>query len=228
MSAPLLLAGQDAGDDGRQDAVELFRGVDDPVAVDETQHQPVDEGQRHVGEIVDDVGIQIGAVRQQLDQDVVVQLGESVDRALQGRGDHRVPGGLNGQLVARLGAAQLRVFAGLDDDLGQRGGRPLLDRRGVGDGLQRRQVEFDHPLGDRVQQRRAGAEVERGRAVGDAGAAVDLQMTQAFGAVVGQQLYRRVAQFAAALIGIGLASLRYPGSVAAAHPRFRCKADPGD
>ncbi len=41
-------------------------------------------------------------------------------------------------------------------------------------------------------------------------------MAQAFGAVVGQQLYRRVTQFAAALIGIGLTSLWYPGSVAAA------------
>jgi hypothetical protein len=49
-------------------------------------------------------------------------------------------------------------------------------------------------------------------------------MAQAFGAVVGEQLYRRVAQFAAALIGIGLASLWYPGSVAAAHSRFRCQS----
>src|SRR5436853_6528951 len=43
-------------------------------------------------------------------------------------------------------------------------------------------------------------------------------MAQALGAVVGQQLYRRVTQLAAALIGIGLASFWYPGSVAAASP----------
>ena len=83
-----------------------------------------------------------------------------------------------------------------------------------------RQVEFDHALGNRVQQRRAGAEVERGGAIGDTGAAVDLQMAQALCAVVGEQLYRRVAKFAAALVGIGFASVWYPGSVAAVQPRF--------
>ena len=137
----------------------------------------------------------------------------------------RIPGGLNRQLVTRPGAAQLRCFAGLDDHLGQRGRRrPVLDAGAVGNRLQRRQVEFDHPLGDRVQQRRAGAEVERGGAIGNTGATVDLQMAQALCAVVGEQLYRRIAKFAAALVGIGLASVRYPGSVAAVHPRFWCQS----
>src|ERR1700691_4653658 len=62
--SPLLVAAQHAGDDGRQDAVELLWAVDDPVAVDEPQHEPVDEGQRDVAEVVDHVGIQVGAVRQ--------------------------------------------------------------------------------------------------------------------------------------------------------------------
>jgi hypothetical protein len=39
-------------------------------------------------------------------------------------------------------------------------------------------------------------------------------MAQALGAVVGQQLDRRIAKFAAALGRIGLASLLYGGSVA--------------
>ena len=172
-------------------------------------------------------GSKIGAVRQQLHEDVVVQLGEGLGGALQYRGQRRIAGGLQGQFVTRPGAAQLRLLAGLDDDLGQRRcRRTVFDRGAVGNRLQRRQVEFDHPLGNRMQQRRAGAEVERGGAVGNAGATVHLQMAEALGAVVGEQLYRRVAQFAAALIGIGLASLRYSGSVAAAHRVFRCQTDP--
>src|ERR1700735_37962 len=71
---------------------------------------------------------------------------------------------------------------------------------------------------------RASAEVERGGAIGDTGAAIDLQMAQAFCAVVGEQLYRRIAKFAAALVGIGLASVWYPGSVAAVHPRSWCQS----
>jgi hypothetical protein len=51
-------------------------------------------------------------------------------------------------------------------------------------------------------------------------------VAQTLGAIVGKQLYRRVAEFAATLIGIGLAALLYAGSVAAVYPRFSCRADP--
>ena len=68
---------------GRQHGVELFGAVDDPVAVGEPQHKPVDECQRDVAQIVDDGGIQFGPVRQELHQDVVMQLGECVGGALQ-------------------------------------------------------------------------------------------------------------------------------------------------
>jgi hypothetical protein len=53
-------------------------------------------------------------------------------------------------------------------------------------------------------------------------------MAQAFGAIVGQQLDRRVAQFAATLVRIGLASFLYAGSVAAIDRRFRCQIDLGN
>jgi hypothetical protein len=51
-------------------------------------------------------------------------------------------------------------------------------------------------------------------------------VAQTLGAIVGKQLYRRVAEFAATLIGIGLAALLYAGSVAAVYPRFSRRADP--
>jgi hypothetical protein len=49
-------------------------------------------------------------------------------------------------------------------------------------------------------------------------------MAQALGAVVGQQLDRRIAQFAAAPVRIWLASLLYAGSVAADDRRFWCQS----
>ena len=64
----LLLAAQDPGHDGRKDAVKPFWAVDDPIAVGEAQQKAVDERQRDVAQIVDDGGVQIGAVRQQLHQ----------------------------------------------------------------------------------------------------------------------------------------------------------------
>jgi hypothetical protein len=48
-------------------------------------------------------------------------------------------------------------------------------------------------------------------------------VAQTLGAIVGKQLYRRVAEFAATLIGIGLAALLYAGSVAAVYPRLVVK-----
>src|ERR1700733_10705269 len=49
-------------------------------------------------------------------------------------------------------------------------------------------------------------------------------MAQALCAVVGEQMYRRIAKFAAALIGIRFASVWYLGSVAAVRPRFWCQS----
>ena len=127
------------------------------------------------------------------------------------------------QCVARFGQPWVEEFdatrASVFDDREELG-RAAAGYAAFAVDLMRRQVEFDHPLGDRMPQRRAGAEIERGGPVRHPGARVDLQVAQALGALLGKQLDRLVAQFAAALVRIGLASLLYAGSLAAVHRRF--------
>ena len=59
--------------------------------------------------------------------------------------------------------------------------------------LQLGEIQLGQPLGHGAQQRRAGTEIKRGGAVRYAGFAVDFQMAQTLGPVVGQQLNRRIA-----------------------------------
>ena len=83
--------------------VELFRAVDDPVAVGEPHQQTVDERQRDVAQILDDSRFQIGAVRHELHEDLAVQLGECVRGLLQDRGHRGIACRLHRQLIPGLG-----------------------------------------------------------------------------------------------------------------------------
>ena len=76
----------------------------------------------------------------------------AVGGALQDCGNLRIAGRLHGQFVARLGSAQLRLFAGLDDQLCQFETRRSVIAAGLSaTDCNVGQVELDHPLGDRAQ-----------------------------------------------------------------------------
>src|ERR1700692_4509005 len=83
---PLVWTLEDARGDRRQNPVDLLRTLDDPVAVGEAHQQAVDESQCHVAQILDYGRVQFGAVRHELYEDLLVQLGESIGGLLQ---DHR-------------------------------------------------------------------------------------------------------------------------------------------